>query len=198
MFTGIIEETGIVRHKEKTGDGYRFSIEASKVLEDAEIGSSISVNGVCLTVIKISGKAFSVDVIEETLKKTNLGSFAIGTKVNLERAMKIQERLDGHFVLGHVDATGNIIGIKELSNSHEIRISYPEEFDKYLINVGSIAVDGISLTVAELGKDFFKIGIIPHTWENTNFSSKKKDDKVNLEFDVIGKYVERMMKHEKD
>jgi len=193
MFTGLIEEEGELLQKVKTGEGYQLSFKASKVLDDLQIGSSISVNGCCLTVVKKEDWGFAVDVIEETLKKTNLGSLNISGKVNLERPLKTDDRLGGHFVLGHVDTTGVVAEVKELSNSHFMKINFPEQFKKYLIYVGSVAIDGVSMTVAELKDNSFSVGIIPHTWKETIFSDKKPGDTVNLEFDVLGKYVERIM-----
>ncbi len=198
MFTGLIEETGVLEDKIPEGDGLRLVINANKVLDDALIGSSISVNGVCLTVVKKNKKSFSVDTIEETLKKTNLGQLKIGSRVNLERPLKAEERLGGHFVLGHIDTVGKIENIKELSISRFITISFPDQFKKYLIYVGSVAIDGVSMTVAELKENTFSIGVIPHTWENTIFSAKLAGDTVNLEFDVLGKYVERIMNNKAD
>ena len=194
MFTGLVEETGKLIDKQKKGDGFQFTFTARKVTADLSIGSSISVNGVCLTVVKKKRNSFSVDAIEETLKKTNLGSLYIEDKVNLERPLKADERLGGHFVLGHVDTTGKIIKVQELSASHFVTISFPKRFAKYLIYVGSVAIDGVSMTVAELGEKTFSVGIIPHTWKETIFSTKAAGSIVNLEFDVLGKYVERIMK----
>lgn len=193
MFTGLVEEKGILNQKIKTGDGYQLVIEAVKIIEDLGMGSSISVNGCCLTVVKKNGNTFSVDTIEETLKKTNLGSLEVGDKVNLERPLKADARLGGHFVLGHVDTKGQVVEIKELSNSHFITIVYPEDFKKYLIYVGSVSIDGVSMTVAQLEGNTFSVGVIPFTWQETIFSNKKAGDTVNLEFDVLGKYVERIM-----
>lgn len=193
MFTGLVEEKGILIKKIPNGNGFQFEIQAKKVLEDLNIGSSIAVNGCCLTVVKRTERTFSVDTIEETLNKTNLGVLKQGDKVNLERPLKADARLGGHFVLGHIDTTGKIEDIKELSNSHWMTISYPEKFNQYLIYVGSVAIDGVSMTVAELKNNSFSVGIIPHTWKETIFSEKKIGDTVNLEFDVLGKYVERIM-----
>jgi len=193
MFTGLVEEKGKLNQKIKTGDGYQLVIESVKIIEDLGIGSSISVNGCCLTVVKKDGNTFSVDTIEETLKKTNLGSLEVGDKVNLERPLKADARLGGHFVLGHVDTKGQVVEIKELSNSHLITIAYPEDFKKYLIIVGSVSIDGVSMTVAQLEGNTFSVGVIPFTWQETIFSSKKAGDTVNLEFDVLGKYVERIL-----
>ena len=194
MFTGLIEEKGKLISKLQTGEGYQLTVSAKKVMEDLKIGSSISVNGCCLTVVKLRNDSFSVDTIEETLIKTNLGSLKIGDSVNLERPLKADARLGGHFVLGHIDTTGKVESIKELSNSHLITISFPLQFKQYLIFVGSVAIDGVSMTVAQLGEKTFSVGIIPHTWKETIFSSKGKGSTVNLEFDVLGKYVERIMK----
>lgn len=193
MFTGLVEEKGRLIKKIPAGLGFNFTFSAKKVLSDIEIGSSISVNGCCLTVVSLASGTFSVDAIEETLKKTNLGLLVEGDEVNLERPLKTDERLGGHFVLGHVDTTGIIKSVEELTNSHFVRISFPDEFSRYLIYVGSVAIDGVSMTVAELKKNEFGVGIIPHTWQETIFSHKKTGDKVNLEFDVLGKYVERIM-----
>jgi riboflavin synthase len=193
MFTGLIEETGKLIQKIKTGEGYQLTFSGMKVMEDIAIGSSISVNGACLTVINKDLVTFTVDAIEETLKKTNLGFLKINDRVNFERPLKADSRIGGHFVLGHVDTTGKILEIKELSNSHFIKISFPKQFNAYIIYVGSVAIDGVSMTVAELGDDNFSIGVIPHTWNETIFSSKVTGSTVNLEFDVLGKYVERIM-----
>jgi riboflavin synthase len=193
MFTGLVEETGRLKNKTKTGEGFQFTFSAEKVFDDLKIGSSISVNGCCLTVIKKEGNAFSVDAIEETLKKTNLGMLQIEDRVNLERPLKADARLGGHFVLGHVDTTGVVKEVQELSNSHFMKITFPDKFKSYLIYVGSVSIDGVSMTVAELGDNWFGVGIIPFTWQETVFSDRKIGDKVNLEFDVLGKYVERIM-----
>jgi riboflavin synthase len=193
MFTGLVEETGKLKNKTKTGEGFQFTFSAEKVFDDLEIGSSISVNGCCLTVVKREGNGFAVDAIEETLKKTNLGTLQIEDRVNLERPLKADARLGGHFVLGHVDTTGVVKEIQELSNSHFMKITFPDKFKSYLIYVGSVSIDGVSMTVAELGNNWFGVGIIPFTWQETVFSDRKIGDKVNLEFDVLGKYVERIM-----
>ena len=193
MFTGLVEEKGILKEKIPTGDGFQFVIEANIIMKDLQIGSSVSVNGCCLTVVKIDGNTFAVDTIEETLNKTNLGVLKQGMNVNLERPLAAEARLGGHFVLGHIDTTGKVEDVKELSNSHWLTISFPEKFKQYLIYVGSVAIDGVSMTVAELKDKSFSVGIIPHTWKETIFADKKIGDTVNLEFDVLGKYVERIM-----
>jgi len=189
MFTGLIEEKGFIKEKIKTGDGIRFVLSAKRIMDDLKIGDSVAVNGVCLTVVKREKDNFSVDTIEETLKKTNLGNTKLKDPVNLERPLKANARLGGHFVLGHVDTTGTVKQVKELSNSHFVTISFPKDYQKYLIPVGSVAIDGVSMTVAELGKDEFSVGVIPHTWEETIFATKRIGDTVNLEFDVLGKYI---------
>jgi riboflavin synthase len=193
MFTGLVEEKGILSKKNPTGEGYQLEISCKKVIEDLKVGDSIAVNGCCLTIVKKDNQKFAVDVIEETLKKTNLGALSEGGRVNLERSLKADARLGGHFVLGHIDTTGSVDEVKELSNSHWMKINFPEKFKKNLIYVGSVAIDGVSMTVAELDDNSFSVGIIPHTWEETVFSDKKPGDPVNLEFDVLGKYVERIM-----
>jgi riboflavin synthase len=198
MFTGLIEEKGKLINKIKTGDGLRLVLTAQKVFDDLNIGSSISVNGVCLTVVELKKDSFAVDTIEETLKKTNLGQLNINDFVNLERPLKADARLGGHFVLGHVDTTGKVESVKELSNSHFMTISFPKNFRQYLIYVGSVAIDGVSMTVAEVNNNSFSVGIIPHTWIETVFSNKKPGDSVNLEFDVLGKYVEKIMESKAD
>jgi len=198
MFTGLVEEKGKLVNKIKTGDGYQLVISAVKVMEDLRVGNSISVNGCCLTVVRIEGKSFSVDTIEETLKKTNLGALKIGDEINLERPLKADARLGGHFVLGHVDTTGTVDEVKELSNSHFMKIIFPENFKKFLIYVGSVSIDGVSMTVAQLEDNSFSVGIIPFTWQETIFSSKKVGDSVNLEFDVLGKYVDRIMENKSE
>jgi len=195
MFTGLVEEKGTLINKIKTGDGFRLEIKAAKVLDDTRIGSSISVNGCCLTVVEKKSDSVAMDTIEETLKKTNLGELNVGDPVNLERPLKADARLGGHFVLGHVDTKGEVVEIQELSNSHFMRIRFPEEFKQYLIYVGSVSIDGVSMTVAELKENVFGIGIIPHTWEETVFYTRKPGSTVNLEFDVLGKYVERIMEN---
>ena len=189
MFTGLVEEKGFIKEKIKTGDGIRFVLSAKRIMDDLKIGDSVAVNGVCLTVVQREGDTFAVDTIEETLKKTNLGSTNLNEPINLERPLKADARLGGHFVLGHVDTTGKVKQVKELSNSHFITISFPDGYAKYLIPVGSIAIDGVSMTVAELGNNEFSVGVIPHTWEETIFADKKVGDTVNLEFDVLGKYI---------
>jgi riboflavin synthase len=193
MFTGIIEELGRVRKIEKLGDGARLVIEAHTVLEDTREGDSIAVNGICLTAIGVKADSFSADGSSETLQRSTLGSLRAGSVVNLERAVTPSTRLGGHIVQGHVDARGRYLGATALGGSWTVRIGFPPEIARYLVFKGSITVEGISLTVAELGADYFEIAVIPKTWEVTNLSHLRQNDEVNLETDIIAKYVERIL-----
>jgi len=198
MFTGIIEEVGKIKSVSRTGKSRIFSVMSKKLLSEIKIGDSVSVNGVCLTVFDKSGDSFKVEAVEETIKKTNLGDLKSGDPVNLELALKLGERLGGHIVQGHVDTTGVIESIKKLRNSWIFWVKFPSEFRKYLILAGSIAVDGISLTVADIARDKFKVSIIPYTFDNTNLKFRKVGDRVNLEFDLFGKYLENFFKTMED
>ncbi|NNF00157.1 MAG: riboflavin synthase [Pyrinomonadaceae bacterium] len=199
MFTGIIEELGIVSELETLPNGARIKISATDVVNGTSEGDSISVNGVCLTALDVSPESFSADVSGETLDKSTIGSLVEGSKVNLERAVTPSTRLGGHIVQGHVDATGEFLGASEEGDFWTVSIGFPTEVGKYLIYKGSISVEGISLTIAKLSRDHFEIAVIPKTWSLTNLSSLKKGDKVNLEVDVIAKYIERIVSYgEKD
>lgn len=189
MFTGLIEEIGTLQKVVKSRLSALLNIKAEKVLNELKEGDSIAVNGACLTVTGLSGDSFTVDVMAETLYKTNLGELRAGSQVNLERALKTGERLNGHFVTGHVDATGTVLSRRERGIASDIWISIPEEMDRYFIPQGSVAVDGVSLTVAELSPDAFMVSLIPHTQKMTTLGSKKAGDKVNIEADVLGKYI---------
>ena len=189
MFTGIIEEIGAIKSKTSFGNGIRFMVSAKEVLQDIHIGDSISVNGVCQTVVQFDSESFTVEAIDETLKKTTFGYLKPGDNVNLERALLVSARLGGHFVLGHVDCFGKIEKINRLTSSNEVTVSFPEEYTPLIIPIGSVAVDGISLTVAEVHENQFMVAIIPHTWEKTILSGKSTGDVVNLEFDILGKYI---------
>lgn len=192
MFTGIIEEVGRITAVEKLEGGRRFTIMcgfAAALSPD----QSVAVNGACQTVVAGDDRTFQVVAVEETLGKTTLGSFESGHPVNLERPMRADGRLDGHIVQGHVDATGHVVSVEELDESRLVRIAYDEQFAPNLIPVGSVAVDGISLTVARLDADTFTVSVIPHTYENTNVPTWNSNVEVNLEFDLIGKYVSRWM-----
>ena len=193
MFTGIIEELGRVRNVEMNGENARIVVEAHTVVEDSKHGDSIAVNGVCLTALDITPNCFAADVSRETLDRTTLGRLKPGAPVNLERAVTPATRLGGHIVQGHVDARGEFVSAIEHGGSWTVRIKYPPEIARYLVFKGSVAVEGISLTIANLTDDYFEIAIIPKTWEVTNFSQLRPGDAVNLEVDVIAKYVERIL-----
>lgn len=193
MFTGIIEELGQVREIETRGEDARIVIAARMVTEDSHNGDSISVNGVCLTALEVQPDSFAADVSKETLLRSTLGSLRTGSPVNLERAVTPATRLGGHIVQGHVDARGEFLGAESHDESWTVRIGYPAEIARYLVFKGSVAVEGISLTIAGLNDDYFEIAVIPKTWEVTNFSQLKPGDAVNLEVDVIAKYVERIL-----
>ena len=193
MFTGIIEELGSVRSIEERGENARIVIDARVVTEGTNHGDSIAVNGVCLTALDIHDDSFAADVSRETLLRSTLGSLKPGTPVNLERAVTPATRLGGHMVQGHVDARGKFVSVADHGDSWTLRIGFPPEIARYLVFKGSVAVEGISLTIANLGENYFEIAIIPKTWEVTNLSNLKPGDGVNLEVDVIGKYVERLL-----
>jgi riboflavin synthase len=193
MFTGIVEELGSVKALRRDAGAARLTISASLVLESTAIGDSICVNGVCLTVVEMNKNEFSADVAVETLRVTNLGELKFGAKVNLERALQLSARIGGHLVSGHVDAVGRIREKREEGNGWRIFIDAPETALRYVIRKGSIAVDGISLTVADVDKSGFSIAVIPHTAKLTTLGFKAAGDSVNLESDIIGKYVERLL-----
>ena len=193
MFTGIIEELGRVRSFDERGDNARMVISARVVTEGTKHGDSISVNGVCLTALDIHPDSFAADVSMETLARSTLGSLKPGAPVNLERAVTPTTRLGGHIVQGHVDARGQLAGVQDHGDSWTVRFNYPSEIARYLVFKGSVAVEGISLTIAGLTDHHFEVAIIPKTWEVTNLSHLKPGDDVNLEVDVIAKYVERLL-----
>ena len=193
MFTGIVEATATVENIETQGTSVHFTMSCP-FTDELKIDQSLSHNGCCLTIEKIENQRYGVTAIQETLEKTNLGSWKIGTKVNLERCVLMNSRLDGHIVQGHVDQTGTIKSIENLNGSHYITIAYTEKDGFTTVPQGSITVDGISLTVAHSGENEFSVAIIPYTWEHTNLKNLEIGDKVNLEFDIIGKYVAKLMK----
>jgi riboflavin synthase len=193
MFTGIIEELGSVRSIEERGENARLVISAHVVTEGTNHGDSISVNGVCLTALDIEPDSFAADISRETLQRSTLGSLQPGAPVNLERSVTPATRLGGHIVQGHVDARGQFAGVENHGESWTVRIAYPKEIARYLVFKGSVAVEGISLTIAGLTDDYFEIAIIPKTWEVTNLSRLKPGDPVNIEVDIIGKYVEKLL-----
>ncbi len=193
MFTGIVEEIGTATSVLKTEMGAKLTIGAKKVLEGTKLGDSINTNGVCLTVTGFGGHSFTVDAVAETLRRSNLGDLKSGTKVNLERAMAVGDRLGGHIVQGHVDSTAVFISRKPEGDSWLYRFSLPDEIARYVVLKGSIAINGISLTVAGLADEWFEIAIIPHTIAETNIGELKQGERVNLEADVLAKYVERLL-----
>ncbi|MBE6849489.1 MAG: riboflavin synthase [Ruminococcus sp.] len=192
MFTGIIEEVGTVRGIRTTAGACVLTIAADKVLEDVRMGDSIAVNGTCLTVCRFDGSTFSADVMPETMRRTNLGLLQSGSKVNLERAMPANGRFGGHIVSGHIDGTGRILSYRREDNAVWVTIGADLEILRYIVEKGSIAIDGISLTVARTGQEDFAVSIIPHTGAETTLLHKKAGDIVNLECDIIAKYVEKL------
>ncbi|MBO8127573.1 MAG: riboflavin synthase [Peptococcaceae bacterium] len=198
MFTGIIEELGTLQRIERAPESARLVIQAKKVLEKVNLGDSIAVNGVCLTVIDFAPTWFSVDVMAETLAKTNLSKLKPGHKVNLERAMQVGGRLGGHLVTGHIDGIGTIVRREPHGIAVVFFIEAPPEIIRYTVKKGSIAIDGISLTVVDVDKKGFSVSIIPHTFEMTTLGFKKVGDSVNLEADIIAKYVEKMLRRDEN
>jgi len=194
MFTGIVEELGTVESLAPQAAGSRLRVRAPLVCDGLRAGDSVSVNGVCLTVVDPRESAFSADVAPETLRRSSLGALRPGSRVNLERALQAGARLGGHIVQGHVDGTGEVVAIEPLgSENYWLRVRVPAELDRYFVYKGSVAIDGISLTVAEIESGVLSVTIIPHTWANTNLRSLRPGDIVNLETDVLAKYVEKML-----
>jgi riboflavin synthase len=194
MFTGIVEAMGEVRSVEETGTGRRLEIVEPQVLADIAVGDSVAVNGVCLTAVRAGAGAMTVDVVQESLDRSNLGSVAPGSRVDLERPMPASGRFDGHIVQGHVDGVGQIVGIEPEGEARRVRIAVPGPLARYIVEKGSITVDGVSLTVTAVGDEpWFEIVLIPHTLEVTVLGARKHGDRVNLEVDVLAKYVERLM-----
>ncbi len=191
MFTGIVKELGILSKVDKgvKGSDCRVTVKLVRIPRGVKIGDSIAINGACLTVVKSKGKNLEFDVMGETMRRTNLGHIRIGSMLNIERSMKAGERLDGHFVLGHVDGIGVITMIKPLKDQVDVRVALPRDLLKYIVPKGSIAIEGISLTVVSKTNRDVVVSIIPHTMKATNLKSKVVGDKVNIETDVLGKYV---------
>ena len=198
MFTGIILGKGTVVEKKSSGAGMTFSLESDFDLNDPEEGESIAVNGVCLTAKNINPRKFTVDVSPESLTRTNLGKLSIGSKVNLERALRLSDRLGGHMVSGHVDAVSTILERRPVGNFVQFTFRIPAGLAKYIIEKGSIAIDGTSLTVNSCDNSKFSIVVIPHTLDVTLLGKMREGDSVNLEVDLIGKYVEKMLQAESD
>lgn len=194
MFTGIVEEIGKINKIERGANSYSINIEANKVLEGTNIGDSIAVNGVCLTVTRMNSNSFYADVMPETLRRSNLGALISGSYVNLERAMAANGRFGGHIVSGHIDGVGTITDFRREGNAVWVTVSCDGSLLKYIIEKGSITIDGISLTVAYVDSSCFKVSIIPHTADETTLLKRRCGDVVNLENDIIGKYVEKLMR----
>ncbi len=193
MFTGIIEETGTIAGIKKGAQSSVLTIKGNVIFSDLKLGDSVAVNGVCLTASSISGDTFTADVMHETLSRSGLGSLRQGSRVNLERAMAADGRFGGHIVSGHIDGTGKISDIKKDDNAVWYTVNAGADLMKYIVEKGSITIDGISLTVAEVGTGYFKVSIIPHTASVTTLGERKIGDSVNLENDIIGKYVEKLL-----
>lgn len=193
MFTGIIEEIGKIEKITPIAGGFSLRINAEKVIEDLSVNDSVCIDGVCLTVTKKENDAFWVDAVGATLEKTSFDFIKAGTYVNLERSVRLNDRMGGHLVQGHVNGIGIISEIKKLGENYLVKIIIPEDLEKYLIKEGSIAINGISLTIANVNKNEISISIIPHTWQNTNLKYKKLNDKVNVEIDILAKYVEKLL-----
>lgn len=193
MFTGIVEEMGTVRSIKKGAKSAIITVEAHKIMEDIHLGDSICTNGVCLTVTSFDKNSYSVDVMHETLRRTNLGDLKSGSRVNLERAMAADGRFGGHMVAGHIDGTGVITSMTRDDNAIWIVVNTSRDLLKYIVDKGSITIDGISLTVAAVDASGFSVSVIPHTGSNTTLLTKKPGDTVNLETDMVGKYVEKLL-----
>lgn len=198
MFTGIIQGTGKVVRFKSTRGGLAFDFEAAFTIDDPEEGESIAVSGVCLTAYNISGSQFSADVSPESLSRTTLADLTIGTMVNLERALQLSDRLGGHIVSGHVDCVGTLTELRREGDFTVLDFSVPTENDRYIIEKGSVTIDGISLTVNRCASGHFSVSIIPHTWQMTTLGQLKLGGKVNIEVDIIGKYVEKLLAEKKD
>jgi len=194
MFTGLVEELGKVRSVSKGVHSIRLTLTATKVIEDVKIGDSIAVDGTCLTVVDFSPNSFTADIMPETFDRTTLSLKKPGDAVNLERTLRLGDRLGGHIVSGHIDAVGELISVRTRDNANILRIRLPEYLTPLLIQQGSVAVDGVSLTIVDCQENWFEVSLIPHTWGVTVLSHKQVGDKVNIETDVLGKYIHRLAK----
>ena len=189
MFTGIVEELGKVQNIKSD----KITVECGTVIEDAKLGDSIAVNGVCLTVVEILPNGFTADVSPETFKVTSLGGLKSGSYINLERAMKVNGRFGGHIVSGHIDGRGKFVSVQKNGEFYDLKIELEQEQLKYVVRKGSITIDGISLTVADIKENIISLAIIPHTFENTNLKTLKSSDFVNIEVDIVAKYIEKFL-----
>ncbi len=197
MFTGIVEELGKVILIEKNAKSAKIKISVTLVSEDLKIGDSVAVNGVCLTIVNFSSNHITAEIMLETLKRTSMRGIKSGDKVNLERALRVNDRLGGHIVSGHVDGIGKIISKKYVGIAEVFDISYSLEIQKYLAKKGSVAIDGISLTIVEIKDDYFRLSLIPHSLNNTTLGFKKNGDLVNIEIDILARYIERLFNSKK-
>jgi len=198
MFTGIIEEIGEIQNISSGGESKKLEIKAKKILVGLQIGESININGACQTVIQVKPDSFVVESVKETLKRSNLGLLKKGDRVNLERALKLSDRLGGHLLTGHVDCTTEVKSVSSDGNSSVLEFSLPKDYSALVVEKGSIAIDGISLTIAELKTSSFTVAIIPFTLKMTNLQDKRVKDMVNLEFDFFGKYVKRILEEKEN
>jgi riboflavin synthase len=198
VFTGIVEELGVVQALHDQGDAVRLALRGPRVVRDTDLGDSVAVNGCCLTVAARDAETFTADVMRETLDKTSLGGLRPGARVNLERAVTPTGRLGGHLVQGHVDGTGSVVRREPSEHWEVVEVSLPRDLARYVVAKGSIAVDGISLTVVDAGEDSFTVSLIPETLARTTLGFKQTGDPVNLEVDVMAKYVERLLQERKD
>jgi len=193
MFTGLIEEIGVLEKIEPITDGRRIKISSVKIIEDIKVNDSISVNGVCLTVVKLDKNSFWTEAVGETLKKTTISKLNHNSRLNLERALRLTDRLGGHLVQGHVNGIGKIKKINRIGDNYYFEVQIPDNLEKYVIKEGSIAIDGISLTIANLQGNVAGLSIIPHTWQNTNLQFGRVSEEINIEVDIISKYVEKLL-----
>lgn len=198
MFTGLIQEVGTIQSVIQNAEGKEFIIKAPSLIKEIQIDDSVATNGCCLTATKIQGDTFKVQAVHMTLEKTSIGKLEANDKVNLELSLRPTDRLGGHFVQGHVNAMGKIKQIKTIGGNWEIEVSIPKDLRKYMISEGSITLDGISLTIARLTEDSLTVSIIPHTLEKTTLGTKKVGDHLNLEVDMIAKYIENFLRFDKD
>ncbi len=196
MFTGLVEELGEVVAVDDLGDAVRLSVRGPLVLADARPGDSVAVNGTCLTVVDTDGEVFTADVMAETLHRTSLRGSEPGRRVNLERPLRLTDRLGGHLVQGHVDGVGRVLGRRHEPHWDVVRVALPDPLARYVVQKGSVAVDGVSLTVSALGEDWFEVSLIPTTLTHTTLGLVAPDDEVNLEVDVLAKYTERLLARE--
>ena len=198
MFTGIIEEIGTIKKVSQISGGMSLTIRAKKIMEDIAVNDSICIDGVCLTATRVNNNSFQVDAVGATLDKSTFNRIKADALVNLERSVRLSDRLGGHLVQGHVNGIGTISEIKKLGENYLVKIIIPEELERYLIKEGSIAINGISLTIADLNSNEISISVIPHTWQNTNLKDKKVNEKVNVEIDILAKYVEKLLTKRND